>query len=406
MKTLFHRIDSHHTGLSPSKVARKYKLLTENAFRFFRGTNQLFYEDLYRQGLPDSPVCWICGDLHIENFGSYKGDNRLVYFDINDFDESILAPVGWELVRVITSILVAFDALNITDREAQKAAELFLTRYSKLLADGHPRYIEARTTTGIVKRFLNNVQERSDKKLLRNKTVRKNGCLQLSDGRDKQLVIDKKLKSRLIEAFKHWMKSNNQPPNDYKVLDARFRIAGTGSMGINRYLFLIEKIGDPEKHMLIDMKQARASSLKSFVMVPQPDWESGAHRMVTVQKNMQNIPPAQLSSLFFEGEFYLMQELQPAKDRINFKMIQDNYKEVCSVIEDMAIITASAHLRSVGRMGSCTADELISFGRKDSWHQELIGYAVNYKHKTISYYDEFKKIIGTQKRNVNRDILH
>ena len=46
------------------------------------------------EALPHSPVCWICGDLHIENFGSYKGDNRLVYFDLNDFDESILAPVS------------------------------------------------------------------------------------------------------------------------------------------------------------------------------------------------------------------------------------------------------------------------------------------------------------------------
>jgi uncharacterized protein (DUF2252 family) len=49
--------------------------MTENAFRFFRGTCHLFYQDLApAQPLPLSPLAWICGDLHIENFGSYRGD--------------------------------------------------------------------------------------------------------------------------------------------------------------------------------------------------------------------------------------------------------------------------------------------------------------------------------------------
>ncbi len=74
-------------------VQIKYKLMTENMFRFFRGTCHLFYEDLSKTNtIPPAPLTWICGDLHLENFGSYKGDNRLVYFDLNDFDESILAP--------------------------------------------------------------------------------------------------------------------------------------------------------------------------------------------------------------------------------------------------------------------------------------------------------------------------
>ena len=402
MQTLFDKINSHHAGLLPSKVARKYKLLTENAFCFFRGTNQLFYEDLNYEALPHSPVCWICGDLHIENFGSYKGDNRLVYFDLNDFDESILAPVSWELVRMLTSMLVGFDALKITDKQAKKACELFLKKYTKVLADGNPGYIETRTATGIVKRFLNSIEERSDKKLLAKRTLKKNGILQLSSGKDKQLIIDKQLKRNLIKVFKKWMKSNNQPPNDYKVLDARFRLAGTGSMGISRYLFLIEKIGDPGKHMLIDMKQAKRSSLKPFVNVPQPNWESESHRMVTIQKTMQNIPPAQLSTLYFRGESYLMQELQPTKDRINFEMIQHDFEVVCSVIEDMAMITASAHLRSVGRMGSCIADELISFGQDNSWHAGLINYATSYKKKIISDYKEFKAILKAKKIKLHK----
>src|ERR1700730_17049882 len=106
------RIRTFNAQLIPDKVQLKYKLMAADVFRFFRGTCHLFYEDLSNQSLiPGTPAVWMCGDLHLENFGSYKGDNRLVYFDLNDFDESILGPASWELARIITSILVAFDSL-------------------------------------------------------------------------------------------------------------------------------------------------------------------------------------------------------------------------------------------------------------------------------------------------------
>jgi uncharacterized protein (DUF2252 family) len=390
VSTVFEKLQEFNKDFPAKRVDRKFKLLSYDPFSFFRGTNQLFYEDLSKVILPSSPISWICGDLHIENFGSYKGDNRLVYFDLNDFDESILAPVAWELARVLTSIMVAFDSLKITDREAKKACDIFLKKYSSILAQGSPRYIETRTAKGIVKRFLNTVEDRPDKKLLGKHTVKKKGNLHLSKCERKQLTIDDKLKRKLIKTCQRWMKSNNEPPNDYKVLDVRFRFAGTGSIGIHRYLFLIQKINDPNKYMLIDMKQATASSLSAYVKIDQPKWKSEAERMVYIQKMMQNIPPAQLSALDFKGESYLMQEMQPAKDRINFKVIEDDFKVVCRVIEDMAMITASAHLRGIGRKGSCSSDDLIAFGDEKSWHTELLKYALNYKNKVMSDYLAFK----------------
>lgn len=397
MSSIFERIKNFNEGFLPVEVSIKYELLASNAFSFFRGTNHIFYEDLSKDNFTSSPQCWICGDLHLENFGTFKGDNRLVYFDLNDFDESILAPVEWEIVRVITSIFLAFDSLKITDEEALKSAKKFLKTYSGIIAKGKPRYIEARIAKGIVKRFLTKVETRSDKKLFESRTVQKKGILKLSNGRNKQLVIDKKLKNALIEAFKPWMESNNAPPNNYKVLDVRFRLAGTGSLGVKRYVFLIEKITDKSKHMLIDMKQATASSLVPFVKIAQPQWESESERIITIQKVMQNTSPAQLSTLNFEGDSYIMQEMQPTKDRINFKLIQNNFKEVCDVLEDMALISASAHLRSVGRKGACSADDLMEFGKEEIWHNKILDYALKYKGVVEYYYKEFKSAVIKQK---------
>src|ERR1700755_1803386 len=115
----------------------KYRLMQENAFRFFRGTCHLFYEDLAATPeFPTGPFGWICGDLHLENFGSYRSDNNQVYFDLNDFDEAILAPVTWEIVRLLTSIFIGFESLGIEPRRAEKMAKLFLKSYAATLATG------------------------------------------------------------------------------------------------------------------------------------------------------------------------------------------------------------------------------------------------------------------------------
>src|ERR1700679_1994547 len=151
MTTLKERLLDFNKGLLPEKVQLKYEAMAENAFAFFRGTCHLFYEDLAAaEALPLSPLGWICGDLHIENFGSYKGDNKLVYFDLNDFDEGVLAPASYELARMLSSIFVAFDNLDIEPEKAKKMADLFLKTYSARLASGKPISIEPRTAKGIV----------------------------------------------------------------------------------------------------------------------------------------------------------------------------------------------------------------------------------------------------------------
>src|ERR1700747_2530702 len=93
LKSVPERVKEFNSGRIPEMLKIKYRNMRQNAFVFYRGSCHLFYEDLPAVShLNNSPLSWLCGDLHLENFGSYKADNRLVYFDINDFDESALAP--------------------------------------------------------------------------------------------------------------------------------------------------------------------------------------------------------------------------------------------------------------------------------------------------------------------------
>jgi len=386
---LIDRLKQFNDGLLPEMVQLKYEAMTENAFRFFRGTCHLFYEDLAAaQPLPLSPLAWICGDLHIENFGSYKGDNKLVYFDLNDFDEAILAPASYEVVRMVTSIFIAFDALNIDGERALKMAQLFLRTYSATLAKGKAISIEPRTAKGIVCDFLNSAMKGTYKKLLKKRTVSKKKSIMLSLEDERHFKLDKKLRAELKAHINEWIKTSSDGPYNYEVIGAVFRLAGTGSIGVKRYLFLLKSTNTRNKYLLLDMKQARSSSVLPYIHVQQLQWENEAARVISVQQRMQNVSAALLSRTVFRGESFIIQELQPVKDTIKFKLLED-YRDMYQVVDDMAALTASAQLRSGGMQGSGTIDELMAFGTDQGWQDAVIAYAQNYAATTKKYYKQF-----------------
>ena len=391
MSSIPERIKTFNSDRIPEYVALKYQQMAENAFRFFRGTCHLYYEDLGgSKSLPAYPVSWVCGDLHLENFGTYKGDNRLVYFDVNDFDEGLLAPVDWEVSRIVASIFVGFESLGIKKKEAEGMAEYFLGVYSKTLAKGKAKYLEHQTANGIVRIFLEKVATRKQKELIRQRTEDgRNDSLRLRLDKTRFFPIDKTLRKDLMAHLGQWMTQYPLLKGRYQVLDACFRIAGTGSLGIKRYAFLLRNNKDPKKHLLIDMKQAKPSSLQPYLSNPQPAWASEADRVVAIQDRMQNISPALLSTTTFGNEPYVVKELQPMADKIDFLVIRDRNKDIACVIEDMAFLTASAQLRSAGRQGAALPDELIAFGRDGNWQKGVLDYAETYAGQVKKDYQEY-----------------
>jgi uncharacterized protein (DUF2252 family) len=391
--TIAERIKDFNSNRLPAYTALKYQSMAENPFRFFRGTCHLFYEDLAQSNaLPAYPVSWICGDLHLENFGSFKGSNRLVYFDLNDFDEGMLAPATWEIARMIASIFTGFNSLTIKKKDANQTVQLFLRVFSATLAKGKAKYLEHETANGIVRIFLEKISGRKQKELIRRHTEEaKSGRLQFRIDHVRLFPLDRTLRKKLIAHLGQLQQHYPLLKGRFQVVDAAFRIAGTGSLGVKRYVFLLRNTRDGKKHLLIDMKQATPSSLQPWVTGPQPAWTSEADRVVAVQERMQNINPALLSVTDFEGESYVIKEMQPTADRIDFLVIRDRYKDIACVIEDMAFLTASAMLRSAGRQGAALPDELIAFGADTHWQQGLTDYANNYAVQIKKDYSAYFK---------------
>ena len=125
-------------------LALKHQHMAEAAFPFFRAT---FYRWLQLwpevcASLVRAPAVLGVGDLHIENFGTWRDEEGRLIWGVNDLDEAWPAPYALDLVRLTTSVYVAIQAehLCIAKRAASEAIE---EGYRDALAAGGKAFILA-----------------------------------------------------------------------------------------------------------------------------------------------------------------------------------------------------------------------------------------------------------------------
>ncbi len=373
------QIQQFNRDRDPDLLKLKYQAMASNAFGFLRGTCHLFYQDIPTDAAIDKmPPVWVCGDLHLQNFGSYRGDDRLVYFDINDFDESVLAPCSWDTARFLTSVLVAAHTFKISDQEAQDLCQGFLDAYTAALRLGKARDVHPQTATGLVRELLEKLATRDRKTFLTDRTDLKDKQHKLKIIPGKTFAVTLEERETITRLINKW--ATNQPnPRFFNVLDLAHRIAGTGSLGLDRYVLLVEGNGSPHRNYLLDLKAARSSSLYPHLQIHQPQWTSEAERISAIQHRFQESPPALLMPLELDGKSYVLRELQPTADRVDLAAWNGKIKRLKKVVQTMAEVTAWGQLRSGGRQGSAIADDLIAFAEDAAtWHPLLLNYARSY----------------------------
>ncbi len=391
LKPVPERIKLFNSGRIPEMLKMKYKNMRQNSFVFYRGSCHLFYEDLPEVSqLNNSPLAWLCGDLHLENFGSYKADNRLVYFDINDFDESALAPCLWDVARLMVSIMIANDTLKTNKKETLNLGGNFLNGYTETLKVGYSRLVQKEIAKGMVKKFLETLENRNRKDFIESRTTIEGNRKKLLVDNSHVAYLNKTKKLEISEAIYEWAK--DQPnPGFYKVLDVGIRIAGTGSLGLERYVLLVEGKGSPNGNYLLDLKIANHSSMKNHLNVDQPKWKNQAERIITIQKRIQAFPLALLSSIKIKEKWFVLKALQPTQDKLDLRLCKGKLTKLEPVIKTMADITAWDQLRSSGRQGAAAADELIAFAHSNTWKKDMNNYCNYYTERVKKDYEQFSE---------------
>jgi hypothetical protein len=130
--------------LLPDDIALKHRLMAESAFPFFRAT---FYRwvQTWPEVCPESaaaPVVLAVGDLHVENFGTWRDAEGRLVWGLNDFDEACLMPYTIDLVRLAASARLAIEAdhLSLDPADGCKA---IMTGYREALSDGGSPFVLA-----------------------------------------------------------------------------------------------------------------------------------------------------------------------------------------------------------------------------------------------------------------------
>jgi hypothetical protein len=127
------------TRIVSADLRLKHQQMAADIFSFMRAT---FYRwlELWAENCPDllqAPALLAVGDLHVENFGTWRDQEGRLVWGINDFDESFELPYTNDLVRLATSAHLAISANHLDLRPAD-ACDAILKGYTKGLNEARP----------------------------------------------------------------------------------------------------------------------------------------------------------------------------------------------------------------------------------------------------------------------------
>jgi hypothetical protein len=115
----------------------KHQRMTESRFAFFRATFYRWLQlwDDVSADLRRARRILSVGDLHVENFGTWRDTEGRLVWGVNDFDEAASYPYTMDLVRLATSALLAAQEDQLA-LKAKDSAESILTGYERSLEQG------------------------------------------------------------------------------------------------------------------------------------------------------------------------------------------------------------------------------------------------------------------------------
>jgi uncharacterized protein (DUF2252 family) len=340
-------IDRTAKGLFAVKCER----MRASAFAFLRGSAGAFYQllrDVPSLGRGPGGRAWLTGDLHVQNFGAYRTDDAgsgaaRVVFGPNDFDEACIGPVHLDLVRLATSWLLALDERSLSAPHRVASCSLLLEGWA-LGAFG--RRIHEREPA-CVTRLVGKVEART-KQSLHREYVRgspRRRALQ----RDQRLwPISRSLAARVRHAFAGYAAracvTYGTSAAHFEVLDVARRVAGTGSLGAERFAVLAR--GGERGEWIFDLKQEAPRSSSGLAA----SGHVGAARVVRGIEMAAPAPPRMLGTTRLGALSILVRRLSPQEDKLDPSEV--DLSELDGLAHYVGFLAGRMHRRgAVGSLG-------------------------------------------------------
>lgn len=131
-----------HTKVVKADLRLKHERMAEAVFPFLRAT---FYRwmQLWPEVCPDlarAPQLLAVGDLHVENFGTWRDNEGRLVWGINDFDEVWRFPYTIDLVRLSASAHLAIKGARLRI-DVKDACDAILAGYQEGLTTGGRAFV-------------------------------------------------------------------------------------------------------------------------------------------------------------------------------------------------------------------------------------------------------------------------
>lgn len=288
-------------------VPIRYGRMLASPFAFYRGAAAIMAYDLAHT-LNSGINVQACGDCHLLNFGGFATPERNILFDINDFDETSVAPWEWDVKRLAASFVIAGRANGFKAADCREAARLAAERYRERMAE----ISELPTLTAWYEaidldKVLDTNPDKENTRFYRKKlaaaldaSAREKEFAKLAhEGGYPARIIDQppliyhygdmrdeEFRAGLESSFDLY-KASVSPElrlllDRYQIADAAFKAVGVGSVGTFCGIVLLMSGDDP---LFLQFKEARQSVLEPYAG-PSPYAHAG-QRVVAGQRLMQ-----------------------------------------------------------------------------------------------------------------------
>jgi len=350
-------IDGERTASFPHLLGHKAARMTVSPLALLRGSAPLFFELLERHPwLAEGPPGegWLVGDAHVENFGAYRVGRLTVretqvshakepiVFDLNDFDDALVGPWRLDVVRLVTSLLLAAREL-VDGTKALSECDALLDAYvgaafGTKRAPPRPQCVEA---------LVEKVRGRTRKQLLDART-------RVIDGQRRFVLgpryepLPPKLRAKAERSFRKYAdrlpEIERVPPETLEVVDAAFRIAGTGSLGALRVAVLVRGKGGIDGGWVFDMKAEGRPSAAALAREPKLD--PGDRVCAALHACLARFP-RMIGSTRVRGESMFVRRLAPQEDKIDLTCVSP--EDRVPLARHLGALLGAAHRRGATR---------------------------------------------------------
>lgn len=351
-------IEGHDADLPPAQREARHERLAASPHALFRGAPYLFWRDLgadprlARFG-GDELRGWILGDVHVENFGCFEDARHEVVYDLNDFDEVVVADPQLDLWRLATSLLLVLREQGDLDEAEQREVVTVLARgylsALELFRDGdaeREHRLTARDAFGLLDDLLIDAESKQSRdEQLDEWTTSSDGRAVLDvGGRDELEPAPDAVVRDLERAWPGYVASLDPgrefEPGYFEVKSIARRVdQGTASLGLDRYYVLVEGPSiAPDDDRLLDVRAQTAPA------GPAPDGLAPEVRCVTGERALAPTRDPHLGHLRLGEQGFTVHERSPYRRRLDLAKLT-TVKRAREVAEQWGWILAAAHAR-------------------------------------------------------------